>query len=184
MSHKPILVKPVDIVVFDMDGTLIKHDSLYIQIKKLAVIRFHQLVYAFIMYLFKNRVVFKRLVHDFLERADKQDSWLKNIKHNQSVMEELHTLQSQGYPIIIATGAYIKTAIKVLTHINIKPQTLIATENNENMTGRHKLKYLQPYIHNKTWAYYGDSQKSDPPIFHEADQAFLIQQDKIISLKD
>lgn len=174
-----------DIAVFDMDGTLIYQDSLGVQVWMIAKLSPKNFIYAILILLFRGRLFFKKLVFELLEKLDSYDNWLKSIILNELVLNELNVMVSKNYKIIIATAAYTKTAMKILNHLGISPDHLIASNEKDNLKGEEKLAALQPYIHNKRWIYFGDS-KSDQPLFEAADKAFLVKNEKkgskIISL--
>ena len=165
-----------DIVVYDLDGTLIQQDSLGIQIWVVAKLSPIYFIYAISILLIRGRLSFKKLVFELLENLDTYDNWLNRITLNQIVLDDFNMKKSKNCMIIIATAAYTKTAMKILNHLGITPDLLIASDEKDNLKGKEKLAALKPYISNKRWIYFGDS-KSDQPLFEAADKAFIVKRE-------
>jgi len=168
----------VEIVVFDMDHTLIAQDSLYEQLR--AILRFSAIKFldCLITLITKGRVSFKKRVFQVCEEHDFNRSSLHEITVNDSVKEEFCKYKNSGITVIIATAAYWKTTFKVLKKIELIPDIIISTGNNYNLKGKIKLRYLRPYIKSSTWAYYGDS-ISDVPLFRAADVSYKVTANSI-----
>ena len=157
----------VDLAVFDLDGTLIKEDSLVVQIKTLYKLSFFHLVKALITLLLYGRIKFKSNMHDIIQKIDLQNRWLDSISIDDKILEALRNHELKQHQIIIATAAYRETAINILDKFDLHI-TLIATTAEANLKGISKILALEPYTKNKCWVYYGDS-RDDTPLFEAAD---------------
>ena len=171
----------IEIVVFDLDGTLILQDSLLEQ--TIAIIKNNKLKSLFLLsiLLFKGRISYKKIIFAVNEKFDKNATAMRNIKTNKKVLDLFNDYRSQNLKVIIATAAYYKTAIKVLEKIQVIPDVLIATKNNVNLKGKQKLAALSKIVRGKKWAYFGDS-ISDTPLFRDANYSYLVKNEKIEEL--
>tara|TARA_B100000029_G_C17302195_1_gene861111 strand:- start:251 stop:787 length:537 start_codon:yes stop_codon:yes gene_type:complete len=163
----------IGIAVFDLDGTLIIQDSLYEQIKSMLQYSIPNLLRSVFLLIVRGRITFKKEVFMINENYDSHYLALNGIKVNENVQKEFYKYKERDIKVIVATASYWRTALKVLYKIRLCPDILISTRNKHNLKGELKLKYLEPYIKNVRWAYYGDS-NSDVPLFEEADFPYRV----------
>ena len=170
-------------VVFDLDRTLIKQDSLIEQLKVIFRVSKSDFFSSLLFLVSQGRVLFKKKIFKFNETFDKNQCAVANIEVNEMVKKDYEIYKKNGIKVIVATASYELTAFKVLRKIKIFPDVLIATKKGKNLKGKMKLKALNPYVKNMKWVYYGDS-KSDAPLFKSASFAYLVTPESINPLFD
>ena len=111
----------IEVAVFDLDGTLINQDSLLEQTFSIIKIIKLRSLYLIPLLLFKGRIHYKKFLFAFNEKLDKNATAMKNITSNPKVLNFFHEYKAQGSKVIVATAAYSKTAIKVLSKIKLLP---------------------------------------------------------------
>jgi len=173
MPSEPGGPEPPEVVVFDMDRTLILQDSLWAQMRSLARRAPFRLLAEVLKGTLLGRALFKQRIHRAIEEADPEGRWLEGIEANPWTLAEVRRWESRSLPVIVATAAYLKTAEKVLDRVGVKPRALLATTGNDNLKGLRKLAALKPHVEGRRWAYYGDS-ASDRPLFSAADRFWVV----------
>jgi 4-hydroxybenzoate polyprenyltransferase/phosphoserine phosphatase len=148
----------------DLDGTLLRGDSLYEAALRL-IVRPSSWV-AVISSLFTGKSAFKQAVAAHAElRAER-------LPYRQDFLEWLRAQRKSGRRLILATGADRVIAKAVADHLGIFDDVL-ASDGQMNLTGENKLKAIQAYSAGASFAYAGDG-CVDLPIWHAATSVVLV----------
>lgn len=146
-------------LVVDLDGTLIRGDSL--QENLFLLIRRKPLkIFALPFWLSKGRARFKQLV------AESIDLDPATLSYNQDVLQYLNAQIAKGRKVILATAAHTIIARKVANYLQIDAP-LIASENGVNCKGSVKLKAIKDRVRDTPFEYIGN-ELSDIPIWQAA----------------
>jgi len=142
----------------DLDGTLIKSDSL---VDSLLVLmrtqpgRIFQLPGA----LLRGKAGFKA----FIARSVSMD--IAHLPYNNTVLRFLHLEHARGRPLYLATGADMQLATRVGGHLGIFNDVL-ASDGSTNLTGRNKLDSLRAQLHSAAFDYIGNASPDLPLLAH------------------
>ncbi|MEO1137372.1 MAG: UbiA family prenyltransferase, partial [Pseudomonadota bacterium] len=156
----------------DLDGTLIKGDSLWEAAAALA----GQNLFSFIvacLALLRGRAAFKRAV------AERMKFSLADVKLNDSVFSFTKT-ESEIRPVILATAADRQIAQSIAQEAGFF-SGVIASDKDANLKGAQKLKAIEAYLaqhgFDGAFDYVGDS-KADRPIWARAVTAYAVAPDE------
>ena len=157
--------KPTVPLFVDLDGTLLRTDSLLEQFISLVRQRPHFLL-LIPFWLFRGKVYFKNQLarHSRLEVA--------TLPYHPEVLAFLREEHAAGRPLILATGAHGKVAEAVATHLNLFTG-VIATDAQVNNTGNAKLGRIKKWTKGDPFDYMGNS-SADLPIWSQSREASMV----------
>jgi 4-hydroxybenzoate polyprenyltransferase/phosphoserine phosphatase len=151
-------------LVVDLDGTLTPTDTLaesVIKIVKQSPLNFFLLP----LWLMRGRAAFKSAIASRLKLP------VESLPYREELLAYLRNEKQQGRRIILATAAHRTIADAVATHLGFFDEVL-ATDEDHNLKGRHKLKAIQDKF-GREFVYAGDS-RADIPIWKAAKGAVLV----------
>lgn len=178
MSSESQIGDSIDVAVFDMDGTLIENDSLFVQLSHLLHRSIFSLPNLLGIFILSGRAGLKKSVNDMLKSVDKNGKWLEDIVVNDQVLKELRSYEKDELDIVIATAAYRDTAEAVLNKIGVNPLELIASDGKANLRAEKKLDAVRKVTGERRWLYYGDS-SADLSLLKAADTGYLVKKSSV-----
>jgi len=171
LTHDPLSVEPSDQpvtslpLVVDLDGTLIKTDSLIESF--LALIQQNPL-YAFLVLLWvlRGRAYLKQQI----SRRVSIDVSL--LPYNQELLHYLKVQRDQGRRLILATGADEKIARRVADHLKLF-DVILASDGITNLSAKHKRERLVREFGEKGFDYVGNGPR-DVSVWSSAHKAIVV----------
>jgi hydroxymethylpyrimidine pyrophosphatase-like HAD family hydrolase len=149
----------------DLDGTLIRGDTLRISLRLLAL-RSPWLVPLFPFALLGGRPALKRFVATRFVPDAARLPW------REDVLDFLRAERARGRRICLVTAADRLVAESVATHLGLF-DVVIATELGNNLKGARKVDAIWKILSNKEFDYVGDSM-ADVPVFRAARYSYLV----------
>jgi 4-hydroxybenzoate polyprenyltransferase len=153
-------------LIVDLDGTLIKLDTLF---QALFILLRHKPVTLFKipLWLLKGRAHLKEQI---LSRVELDPA---TLPYHTGFLNFLKQERADGRRLILATAANRRTANQVAGHLNLF-EDILASDEQTNLKGIEKLKAIQKgHSH---FAYAGNS-TADFPIWEAADEIILVNPD-------
>lgn len=154
-----------NVIVVDLDGTLIQFDSSFEIAKKLAKRNlFLGLKFVWI-YLTEGEAKIKHFVADLFDDFE--------YESNKTLIKFLQKAKAQGRKLVIATGANIKVANKINKDLGNLFEQVVASDENVNCIGVNKLNAIKKIIKDDKFLYIGDYWH-DLPIWNEASEIGIV----------
>lgn len=153
------------VVCVDLDGTLIKTDTLWESLLLRLKSRPWELVLAFV-WLCHGKAYFKRQ----LAARVVPDPVL--LPYRSEVLASLNEFKAAGKKLILATAADERVAAAVASHLNLFDGVL-ASDGVTNCSGQNKLFAIRRQLGSVDFAYWGDS-RADLPLWQAAGQAYVV----------
>ncbi|WP_316367806.1 UbiA family prenyltransferase [Candidatus Thiodiazotropha sp. CDECU1] len=152
-------------LVVDLDGTLIQTDLLIESV--LALIK-HNLLYVFLLpiWLLKGKAKLKQ------EIASRVDIDASLLPYQDKFLEYLKAEHANGRRLILATASNEKFAHSIAHHLGIFADVL-ASDDQTNLSGQHKLEGLQRALGNQDFVYAANAMV-DLRVWEGADSAVLV----------
>lgn len=148
----------------DLDGTLVKSDTLVDSLLVLA--RNHpQLLLQLPGAVIHGKAAFKAFVTSHVELD------VANLPYNRKVLHFLQQERNRGRELYLATGADVRLAERVATHLGIFAGVL-GSDGKTNLTGEKKLAILDGRFGKGGFAYIGNS-TADLPLLADASERML-----------
>ncbi|HEV3340124.1 MAG TPA: UbiA family prenyltransferase [Pirellulales bacterium] len=154
-----------DIVCVDLDGTLIRTDTLWESLLLLARSRPWQLLWA-VVWLVRGKAYFK----DQLAARVRPDAAL--LPYRAEVLESLRELKATGVTLCLTTAADRRVATEVARHLGLFDE-VVASDGSINCSGTNKLAAIRERLGNARFAYWGDS-RADLPLWEAAHEAGVV----------
>lgn len=149
----------------DLDGTLIRGDTLYVSIRMLLVRRPWVLPLAAVA-LFRGRAPMKALIARHVVPDPKRLHWRQEVV-NFTKMEK-----SFGRKVYLATAAHRKVAEAVAEYLACFDD-IIATDGEVNAKGPGKLEAIRRVLGDVPFDYIGDTM-ADLPVLMAARKGYLV----------
>ncbi len=144
----------------DLDGTLVKSDTLVDSLLILIRTRF-SLLPALPMQLLRGRAAFKAFVAQSISLD------VARLPYNRKLLRFLEEQHQKGREIYLATGADIALAKRVAEHLGIFKEVL-GSDGALNLTGNHKLERLRTSLGSSEFDYIGNSTPDLPLLANSA----------------
>ncbi|WP_410016126.1 UbiA family prenyltransferase [Sodalis sp. C49] len=160
ISHNP--VTPLCI---DLDGTLIKTDTLY---ESLFLLLKKRPLYLFLclFWLFKGKAAFK---YEISKRVLLDPT---HLPYNQKIIDYIYAEKNNGREIWLCTAANEKIANCIAGHLNLFNR-VIASNKKKNISAKNKANSILSFTQGKGFDYAGNS-KEDISVWEKADHAILV----------
>lgn len=155
----------VDWLVVDLDGTLVRTDTLHESFLRAMLRRPATLLPLGWLLLTQGRAPLK----GWLARSDPLD--VATLPYRTEVVELLHEARRRGIATLLATAADRGIADAVAGHLGLF-DAVLATDGRDNLKGSRKRDAIRARIGSARYAYVGDS-PADLPIWHDADHALI-----------
>lgn len=153
---------PADIVCVDLDGTLIRSDTLWESLLLLTRSRPWQL-FAALVWLVRGKAYFKQQ----LAARIMPDAAL--LPYRAELVESLRELKASGATLCLATAADRRVAAAVVKHLCLF-DAVVASDGSTNCSGSNKLAAIRDVLGDAGFTYWGDS-LADLPLWKAADEA-------------
>jgi len=153
-----------EIVVFDLDHTLIKTDLLQEQI--LIALKKNPLnFFKIIIKMLRGKLALKT----FLTQVAPIDP--TTLPYNTSVIALARKLKSDGKTVILISASLDSEVKKIASHLDLFSEAHGTT--NINLKGFKKVTFIKERLNNLNWSYVGDS-IADLPLWKESQIAYLV----------
>lgn len=152
-------------VCVDLDGTLVRTDTLWESLLLMAKRRPWELLLA-VLWRLRGKAYFKRQV---AARAAPDAALLP---YRPEVLESLQVFKAEGRTIYLATAADQRIARRVARHLGLFDDVL-ASDGDTNCSGAHKLAAVRRRLAGRSFVYWGDS-RADLPLWQAADEACVV----------
>ena len=149
----------------DLDGTLIKEDSLFLAVKSILLDR-PFLGLRFLPWIWRGRAYFKKRI------ADHYGLGVDQVTFNQAVVQYIEHEKKLSRKIILVSAANEQYARRLADHAGLFDQVL-ASDEHLNLKGSQKARELVRRYGSKGFDYMGNS-ISDIPIWKNARKAILV----------
>lgn len=165
-------VKSIVPLLVDLDGSLIKTDTLYET--ALLYLKMHPLrFYMLIVWFFRGKHVLKG------ELSKKTNLNVDLLPYRQDVLEYLKNKHDSGIKIILCTGSWIDLASRIANKFPFIDE-VYATDNDTNLTGLEKAEWAKERFGIHSYDYLGNERK-DLLIWKSARKAIVVGSDKLAS---
>jgi len=132
----------------DLDGTLVKSDTLYDSL--LVFLRTRPLSLPQLFFrLFRGKAAFKAYVTDSVAPD------VAHLPYNRKLLHFLQAEHARGREIYLTTGADVRLARRVADHLGIFTDVM-GSDGRVNLTGKDKLNGLRGYL-KETFSYIGNA---------------------------
>lgn len=152
-------------ICVDLDGTLLKTDSLH-ESALILLKRRPFMVFMLPLWLCKGRMVLKR------EIAGRVELEVKTLPYNATVITWLENERASGRQLVLATAADALLAEKISAHLGLFAECL-ASDGRINLKGRRKAEQLVSRFGEKGFVYAGNS-REDLEVWPHAAAAVVV----------
>ena len=149
----------------DLDGTLVATDTLFESIVIFLKNNPFRIIHLLLWYIKGKAYLKKQLSQSAMPNV-------AILPYNEEVLYYIRKAKSSGQQIVLATATHNKIANAVSSHLAIF-DGVIATNQNFNLKGSHKLDAIINYVGKQPFDYIGDS-KADIYIWQAARKAIII----------
>jgi 4-hydroxybenzoate polyprenyltransferase len=156
-------------LVVDLDGTLLRTDSLWESIFLLARQRWYALG-LIPVWLLRGKAYFKWRL------AELVDLPVASLPYNEPFLTFLKAEQARPRRLILATGANEKIAHAIAAHLGLFDHVL-ASDQTVNLSGSNKLARIQTVLAGRSFDYAGND-RIDLSVWHRARRAILVNPTK------
>ena len=158
-----------NIIVVDLDGTLIRTDILWESLLLLA----KQKPYKFLiapLWLLGGRSYLKKRIIDYVVPD------VSMLPYNGELLSFLKKSKEEGNRLILASATDERIVNQVAEHLGFFDSAFGATANN-NLKGKHKLELINHTCNGNRFDYIGN-EKADIPIWHASEKAYAVSNSK------
>jgi len=144
----PVSSSTIAPLCVDLDGTLVKSDTLHDSLLLLLCSR-PSAIPAVLRALVHGKAAFKACITGAVTLD------VKHLPYNRALLEFLRTEHARGRSIYLATGADIRLARRVADHLGIFAGVL-GSDGATNLTGHNKLDTLRAHLSSAAFDYVGN----------------------------
>lgn len=149
----------------DLDGTLIRSDSLFEAV--CAVLRHNFLdIFRLPLWLSRGMSFFKS------QCFSRSEIDIARLPYNVELLETLRAEQKRGRKLVLATGTHQDFAAKVAEHLGLFAE-VIASDSQRNLVGSAKAEELVTRYGDRGFDYVGDS-RMDLQVWKHASRAWVV----------
>ena len=164
LSQPALTTTSIKPLCIDLDGTLVKSDTLVDSLLVLA--RNHpRLLLQLPRALIHGKAAFKAFVTSHVELD------VAHLPYNRTLLHFLQQERARGRELYLATGADVRLAERVSKHLGIF-RGVLGSDGVTNLTGQNKLAILHSQFGQDGFAYIGNS-TADLPLLSEASEKML-----------
>jgi len=162
-----------DVIVTDLDGTLIKSDILYESIISYLKINFFFII-KILMWALKGKALLKRKLANevFLD--------VEKIPYNECVLDYLKKEKEKGRYLVIASASNSVFVNSIADHLGIFDEAL--SSGKRNLSGKNKADLLVDRFGSAGYEYIGNS-NDDVPVWDKAGAATIVSRSYNFSKK-
>lgn len=162
--HRPVPTLSMAPLCVDLDGTLVKSDTLHDSL--LVLLRTHPwkaLKVPFV--LLKGKAALKAYVTQAV------DLDVAHLPYNRKLLERLHAEWGIGREIYLTTGADLRLARRVADHLGIF-RDVLGSDGTVNLTGHTKLERLRQELGSQSFDYIGNA-SPDLPLLVQSERPMV-----------
>jgi 4-hydroxybenzoate polyprenyltransferase/phosphoserine phosphatase len=153
----PLDIAPLPVLCVDLDGTLVKSDTLYDS--ALAVARHHPAVLLKLPgWLLQGKAALKRNLANTIQLD------VAHLPYNRELLQYLEQQRATGRPLYLATAADANTANRIAAHLGLFTGVL-ASNGQLNLAGKNKLAAFQSQF-GDNFSYIGNALPDLPLLQH------------------
>ena len=161
MSPRPESIQSIRPLCVDLDGTLVKSDTLVDSL--LVLLRTRPLqVLRLPFLLLKGKAAFKAFVTTSVALD------VVHLPYNRTLLQYLQSEHARGRAIYLATGAHERLARRVADHLGVFAGVL-GSDGATNLTGNKKLNSLEARLRSDVFDYVGNDTPDLPLLAHAAE---------------
>jgi 4-hydroxybenzoate polyprenyltransferase len=161
LESGPIALRPLCV---DLDGTLVKSDTLVDSLLVMTRTR-PALLFKLPSQLIRGKAAFKAFVTESVSLD------VAHLPYNHELLRYLQQEHAQGRAIYLATGADVRLAQRIATHLGIFSGVL-GSDGTTNLTGSKKLDGLRDHLDSSEFDYIGNA-TPDLPLLAQATQPMV-----------
>lgn len=159
----PVPVQTLTPICVDLDGTLVKSDTLHDTL--LVFLRTYPMqIFALAARLLQGKAAFKAYL---LEHVAPD---VAHLPYNRTLLQYLQAEHARGRMIYLTTGADVRLARRIADHLGIFSGVL-ASDGKVNLTGHHKLNLVRSSV-SEPFCYIGNA-TPDLPLLAEATEPMV-----------
>jgi len=162
-------------IVVDLDGTLLRSDTLLESILRCLKVSFF-IVLKYPIWLTKGRAYLKEQLAKIVD-----DIGVESLPYDQEIFNWLVDQKKIGKKLALCTASNIRYAEAIATHLGIFEKVIASTEY-ENLKGVNKADRLCELFGAKNFVYVGDS-RADYPIWSKAKSAVIVAKSRSFEVK-
>jgi 4-hydroxybenzoate polyprenyltransferase/phosphoserine phosphatase len=164
VTEPPLIRQTMRPLCVDLDGTLVKSDTLLDSL--LALLRTRPtLAFQLPARVLQGKAAFKAFVTDSVSLD------VAHLPYNQTLLQFLRRENATGRDLYLATGADVRLARRVADHLGIFAGVL-GSDGVTNLTGSRKLESLLARLHSTDFDYIGND-APDLPLLSRAAEALV-----------
>jgi 4-hydroxybenzoate polyprenyltransferase/phosphoserine phosphatase len=161
VSPRPESIQSIRPLCVDLDGTLVKSDTLVDSL--LVLLRTRPLqVLRLPFLLLKGKAAFKAFVTTSVALD------VVHLPYNRTLLQYLQSEHARGRAIYLATGAHERLARRVADHLGVFAGVL-GSDGATNLTGNKKLNSLEARLRSDVFDYVGNDTPDLPLLAHAAE---------------
>jgi len=158
LAHQPAQDDAMTPLCVDLDGTLVKSDTLHDSL--LVLLRTHPLkAFQLPLQVLKGKAAFKSFITDSVSLD------VAHLPYNHTLLRYLQAERARGREIYLATGADIRLAQRVASYLGIFTG-VFGSEGAVNLTGKNKLERLYNGLKTDSFDYIGNATPDLPLLTH------------------
>lgn len=161
-----------NVLCVDLDYTLISTDILAEQVIKFIKKNPLKLFIIFI-WLFKSKQNLKKRLYELTKNES------SNLPYRKEVLDFLSNAKNNNHKIVLVTASLQPIAERVQSELNLFDE-VYGSNNDHNLKGKNKAKFLAQKFGVKNFDYIGDS-ISDFPIWAVAQKAYLVSNSNLLN---
>ncbi|HQQ74150.1 MAG TPA: UbiA family prenyltransferase [Pseudomonadales bacterium] len=158
----------------DLDGTLLKTDTLFELIARVLVRQPWMIVMLFI-WLLQGKPVLKYQLSKRCQLAPDL------LPYNHELLAYLKTAHNEDRKIFLVTGAYFDVAKSIANYLGIF-DGVFSTDAHQNLTGKNKADFLVNKFGTNGYDYAGNDEV-DYPVWREARRCYLVNATPAVSVR-
>jgi len=153
-----------DVLVTDLDGTLIKTDLLYESVFSFIKINFFS-VFKILIWLLRGKAYLKRRL------ASEVSLGIEVLPYDKYVLDYLRKEKEKGRYLVIASASTSSFVNSIADHLGIFDEAL--SSGNRNLSGKNKAALLANRFGNSGFEYMGNS-NDDVPVWNNSGAAVIV----------
>ncbi|QLH53762.1 MAG: putative membrane protein [Candidatus Kapaibacterium sp.] len=161
-----------NVLCVDLDYTLISTDILAEQVIRFIKKNPLKLFIIFI-WLFKSKQNLKKRLYELTKNES------SNLPYRKEVLDFLSNAKNNNHKIVLVTASLQPIAERVQSELNLFDE-VYGSNNDHNLKGKNKAKFLAQKFGVKNFDYIGDS-ISDFPIWAVAQKAYLVSNSNLLN---
>ncbi len=155
-----------DVIVVDLDGTLIQSDILWESIFLIARHNFF-LLFLVPLWLIKGGKAYLKVKLANVVQPD-----AATLPYNRALLEKLALLKKEGKRLLLASASEQRIVKSIAAHLDLF-EASFGTSMEGNLRGVNKLAKIKEFCKEKSFSYIGDS-RADIPIWNESKRVFVV----------